>query len=231
MTARKLFVGIGLLMAVGGWASPDKPSRLVTIEPAAQQHLDSARSLTAEGKFLEAIAHAQVISLESPISLQSTGSNFDERIADASETWNRSLGLTAFAIASRGVQPDINFRFVPELRNGNTEIAGLTDWSREVWYEPDYRCQIKGLVRARTILPGGKTVSNEAMTQILLHELGHVLGLADGGDGVMGPLDPDRPILAPSQQEIRLLKVFIGEARRVRTQSSFIGVLDGRGVH
>ena len=231
VTARKLFVWISLLGVAGAFASPDKPSKGLAIESAASQHLETARTLAAEGKFLEALAHAQAVSLESPIVLQFTGSSYDLRIQEASQTWNQALGLEAFSLAPRGGNADVTFRFVDSLRSGSTEIAGLTDWKRQVWYGPDYQCRITGIVRARTVLPNGSPVSAGAMRHILLHELGHVLGLTDGGDGVMGPLDPDDPVLAPSQQEVRLIKVLAGEARRIRTQAPFIGVFDVRGVH
>lgn len=206
-------------------------SKKVTLESGVSQHLVTARRLLDEGKSREAIVHAQVVSLESPIRLLEAGSAFDGRILEAATIWNRTLGIEALRVVARHEGHDITFRFVQDLRYRDQEVAGLTDWTREVWFGEESGCRIHGLVRARIRLPEGRAMPAPALTQILLHELGHVLGLADGGDGVMGPLDPDHPILSPSTAELRAIEELVREARRIRTAAAFPGVLDTRGVH
>lgn len=187
------------------------------------------RRFLDEGRYEEAIAHAEVVGIVRPIRVLLPGSKQDEALRSAAKTWNAVLGFEVFEIVKTA--PDVRFLMVPNLQQSGQAIAGWTDWKREVWHGPSYRSRISAQVKMRTVLPCGKAMPKAAIRHTAMHELGHVLGLDHGEGGVMGPLDIDRPCTQPSPQEIALLRGTIAEARRIRAETIMIGVLNLREVH
>jgi len=196
----------------------------VRLEPCITTHLRHAERLLSEGRLREAKAHCEVIAFGSPLGLRPLGSKFDAILESAAEEWNRSLGFPVFRVGRRGEAAEIRFELVESLLRDGRPIAGLADWRRDVWYEPTCRSRIEALIRLRTTQEDGRPMPQSALLQTAVHELGHILGLADSDHGVMGPLDPERGYLPPTAAEIEAVRAIFADARRIGAIADLPGV-------
>jgi hypothetical protein len=139
----------------------------------------------------------------------------------AIHAWNTSGAAVRFTIASRGVEPDIVVRIGPAAECGPRAVA----------------CAPIGYAREK---PGVVWVVHRLDRQdeahVLVHELGHVIGLTHRpGCNAMNPDGDGCPLPPPGEWRCRLLervdlaravRLYGGEAARVRTPAN---CLDGRG--
>lgn len=118
-----------------------------------------------------------------------------DEVAAAAKLWNRELGFPAFTLASQAVDAQV-LVLSGEVRGG--DVAST-------------RHHGDGRPEAATVTLRMITCAAEAMW-IAVHELGHVLGLADGERGVMAWLPPDLcdsarfPWALPTSAEVELLR-------------------------
>lgn len=197
----------------------------VRLEPCVTTHLQHAERLLWEGRLAEARAHCEVVAYANPLTLRPAGTRFDAIVGQAGEVWNRALGFPVFRLGARGETSAVRFEMVDHLVREGRPIAGLADWRRDVWYEPQCRSRIEGLIRLRTTQEDGRPMPSEALLQTAVHELGHILGLADSRQGVMAPLDPDRGFFPPTAAEIDAVRAIFADARRIRAIADLPGVL------
>lgn len=200
----------------------------VRLEPCVTTHLRHAQRLLSEGRLREAKAHCEVVAFGSPLSLRPLGSKFDPILEQAAGVWNQSLGFPVFRLGHRGETTEVRFEMVPSLIRDGRPVAGLADWRRDVWYEPTCRSRIEALIRLRTTQEDGQPMPQDALLQTAVHELGHILGLADSDQGVMAPLDPSRRFLPPAPAEVEAVRSIFADARRISAIADLAGVLKVR---
>lgn len=115
----------------------------------------------------------------------------------------------AFSVVEDPKHADVVVRFQSRLGTGDTDYGGFTTWKRSVARDGRKAAwSLCAQMELRTIQPSGEPMSVAQVRHAALHELGHVLGLADSkrvGD-VMGPLDLSRPVGRPSLAEVDELK-------------------------
>jgi len=197
----------------------------VRLEPCVTTHLGHAQRLLSEGRLREAKAHCEVVAFGSPLGLRPLGSKFDSILERAAGVWNESLGFPVFRIGRRGEATEVRFEMVQSLLRDGQPIAGLADWRRDVWYEPTCRSRVEALIRLRTTQEDGQPMPQDALLQTAVHELGHILGLADSDQGVMAPLDPARRFQPPTPAEIEAVQSIFADARRIGAIADLVGVL------
>lgn len=222
MGIRTLVLGV-----VAVWLGPmsmaqDNHLSLPGAEKTTSQQLRHGWDLVEARRPDQALATANMLLFEGPIRVYSESSAFDrraERIDDliqrAVSIWSRALGepIPVQRVSdSRTAQ--VTARMMNEIRLKGRSVAGFTTWSR--WSRPD-DVGVRADVSLALQGAQGQGLSDEAMLHAALHEVGHVLGLDDGDPGgVMGLLNPLRPVTVPSKQEVQVLRTIRAQSRKLR---------------
>lgn len=202
------------------WAARAALAISIIVGPAANaaildssftDRLAKAESMLLAGNIGLAKAQAELLLLTRPLKVVlPSGSEADEDVAagfkSAASIWSSALdGQLRFEFVNPGEATDITVRAAASLQRGGQQLGGNIRWVRELLQTGrTYDYAITGSIYVRTESPDGDRISRDALQQIALHELGHLLGLGDSDeqDGVMKSLNLRRPIAAPNSAEI-----------------------------
>ena len=130
----------------------------------------------------------------------------------ALEAWQDALGgEIRLRRLPEGERCGIAIRFQPDVREEGAPVAGYVNWLRETGRP------VSGTVRIRTVRPDGSAMPGRAMRAVVLHEMGHLLGLddTDRSDEAMGPLAVSDPVARPSRGEADAVRALRAEAERL----------------
>jgi hypothetical protein len=189
-------------------------------------HLDYARNSLERGAYGRVMAHTDAVLFERPLRVHCdlTDLERDQRdrceaaLQAAIDLWREALDhRVEFVAASSSYRADLRVRFVPDLRVRGRAVAGYIDWKRMVQgTDEDSEATLSADLQIRTAIPGGGRMSVMAMRHAMAHELGHVFGLGDRRSGIMGPVNPRRPVERISQSEIDEVLNLRREAEDIR---------------
>jgi hypothetical protein len=141
------------------------------------------------------------------------GLDFDAQDGDARridgmrsglKVWQDALSDCPFREARDEEQPDVLVKFVKDIPDGG-DLAGEIEAGRHIsWGSKSrtYTLTATLLVRADA---DGRRLSKAEITEVVAHELGHLLGLDDDDrtTGLMGPFVPGKPRPHASDEEIQ----------------------------
>ena len=108
----------------------------------------------------------------------------------------------------------IVLKFQNDVRDKGKPVAGYVNWKRTA--DPGGG-GVTGVVQIRMEDLDGSPMPGRAMRNIVLHEMGHMLGLddADRPGGAMGPLDVARPVSRPTEAEASAIHAIRSDAARL----------------
>jgi hypothetical protein len=118
--------------------------------------------------------------------------------------WQEAMRDCPFRLAGDDETPDVVVRFVKDIPDGG-DLAGEIEAGRRLQWSPNSRrYTLTATMLIRTHCDGRK-LGREEITEVVAHELGHLLGLEDDDreDGLMGPFVPGHPRPFVSQEELR----------------------------
>jgi len=173
---------------------------MAMIAPETSDWMRQALDARNHGRteFARGVFHA--IRLDGGITLGASDLHAAE-VARAAEAWNESIGTKVFRVV-RGGDPDLQVRAVSVLEGDD---QGEVDTDLELPGADHYR-----LTGGISIcgLDHGVPLTADEFTAVVVHELGHVLGLDDcsNGSGAMGDYDAAHLALRPSADEVSLVK-------------------------
>jgi hypothetical protein len=142
----------------------------------------------------------------------------ESAMRSAGTTWNRVLGRRVFKFASPGENPMLRVEVAGALTKGFSDhCLGLADFERQIEIsESAAKYALKGRISVvRT--HHGRTLSAGQLSEVFVHELGHVLGLDDEEKliGAMSRFDLESPRQGPSQSEIETVSLYRGIVKAV----------------
>ncbi|MCX7799714.1 MAG: hypothetical protein N2109_05155 [Fimbriimonadales bacterium] len=130
----------------------------------------------------------------------------------ASEAWNRALGgVGAFVWLEQAGAADVVVSVRETLGDGTRSFAGFTRWTRSVRGGSG---RLTGELALATRSRDGRRLTPAELLHAALHELGHLLGLADAAEAssVMSPLGLGSPLREPSAEDARAVLRLRSEA-------------------
>ncbi|MCW5937278.1 MAG: matrixin family metalloprotease [Fimbriimonadaceae bacterium] len=163
-----------------------------------------------KGSYAEAKARAEAVWAPRGLTYAIDESNLSlgqipvvrDAVQRAVQTWSVSLDEPGFFQPETLARANVVFAFVPKVRYNGGCAAGYAVWSRRVtdWGAGHFTSRISASLQIALNDQSGKPIKGSALAHAAMHELGHVLGLADSPKigAVMGPMVPGR---TPSQPE------------------------------
>ena len=184
--------------------------------PELYRHIELAGERLQSGDWNEALAHSNTAAVVGEIAYQVNWGEANPKevtkrkraINDAMHQWETVLGGQIQFVDAPTEGIHINFR--DSLQSNGRDTGGHAEWRRQVSQSPsgEYVSQLTGDIDIRWLQPNGKPMTFDQLRHIAMHEIGHVLGMADSGHvgDIMGPLDLSRPAkkLAPAEVEAML---------------------------
>lgn len=197
---RRAFTATALLCA----ALLAPASGLISAEAANVIRMKPASTTGARGKQL-ATLHSYLLTDTVTVGLDPDDERDwkEDSISQGLKIWADAIDDSPFRLARRGEKPMIVVRFVDSIDRGG-DVQGQVEATRMLHWGSTISYKIEGtlLVRSTT---GRRDLDNDELSEVVAHELGHLLGLNDASDcvGLMGPFVPGRPRLKPSREEQR----------------------------
>lgn len=123
-------------------------------------------------------------------------------IARGIQVWADALADSPFVLAAPGEKPMVVVRFVDSI-DGTGDIQGQVEATRMLHWGSSVGYKIEGVLQVCRST-GRRDLREDELTEVVAHELGHLIGLADVNEcvGLMGPFVPGRPRLRPSREEL-----------------------------
>ena len=190
--------------------------------PEVQRHLDDGWACVRHDP-AKARAHAMAVLGEEDVAVtvDLSGVRPSRRTAcraavdSALEAWTTALDDTVRLYrADDRRQSGIVVRFQNDVRERGAPVAGYVNWKRTADAAGG---GVTGTVQVRDEDLDGSPMPARAMGHIVLHEMGHLLGLDDSdreGDA-MGPLNVSRPVSAPTRAEAEAVQDLRADAARL----------------
>jgi predicted Zn-dependent protease len=196
------------------------------------KHLEEGQADLASNTPGMAKAHARLVvigpEIKFSVLFQNVAPNQHEKclnvLKSAMDEWEKDLqGDLRFTRLPDDQTADVVVRFRPSVSMKGEPVAGYVNWKRALidhsGGKVDARFSADLQIRVRNL--DGNPMPQNAMRHAAMHELGHVLGLDDSpreGD-VMGPLDIDNPVSAPTPLEIQTVKSIRSQAEQIILQA------------
>lgn len=141
----------------------------------------------------------------------------DKAVYQALATWFSELdGDFPVNFVDDVEDAELVLSFVGEIQVTGTDALGLIRLKKNYrWNETRHEVTYSGTIQIVSTPPGGN-LSNAETVDVVMHELGHLLGLADDSraGSLMGPLDRGKPLKRPTVREVAAVRELRALLRR-----------------
>jgi hypothetical protein len=206
---------------------------MAPVLPEVSRHLQEGQADIESNTLPMARAHARLVLLAPEVQVETLFQGVPAAqhekclhvLDSALAQWQSELqGEVRFVRVPDGQIADVIVRFRPNVTMGNEQVAGYVNWKRSIDRSADgtINPRFTADVQIRSTNLDGSPMPSNAMRHAAIHEFGHVLGLDDSpheGD-VMGPLDIDHPVSAPSPLEVQTVLSFRAQAQRIMDEAT-----------
>ena len=177
----------------------------VPLETQSAESLRVARRQIVSGKRGRGLATLDSLVMSDGVTVSIESPNtMEPSVIRGIEAWNDALKERAFRMKPAGTTADVIVRFVRNLDAMGGDVQGMVDATREIsWSERTHAYRLKATIYVRDNVEG-RRLRPEEVTNVVAHETGHLLGLADvqQKDRLMGPMVVGHPKSGPTPEEV-----------------------------
>ena len=191
-----------------------------TAAPLEAQSLDALRQAQrnmASGKRGRGLAELDGLVMSDGVTVAlETSDAMEPFVARGLDAWNDALNERPFRMRPAGSPADVTVRFVPSLDAAGGDVQGMVTATRQMsWRRRDHGYRLHGVILVRDNVEG-RPLRPEEVVNVVAHEAGHLLGLADVArrDRLMGPLVVGHPRPGPEPEEVEAVQAYRGTIRR-----------------
>ncbi len=140
--------------------------------------------------------------------LQGAGERARRATDRAVESWARHLGNDSpIRLVRTGDSAAVRIVLVPSLAEESEDALGFINLEKSYkWNRRSHEVSVRGTIRVLTHWDG-RPLTEDEFTEVIAHELGHLMGLADVSrpGPLMGPAVKGRAVTEPNSHEVRIL--------------------------
>lgn len=158
------------------------------------------------------------------IDLQSAGSSHasvENALRRAIFQWHSALDQKSLIqLVGSNQKADLTIRLVDKLPNRSDRTLGLIELKKSYsWNKSIHKVSYQGTISVKRSWDG-KSLNEDELTEVICHELGHLLGLADVDvmGSLMGPMDRNHLLTGPQKHEVQALRLLRQAAQERLTQ-------------
>lgn len=198
------------------------------VHPTFTKTMESAQAAYAKGETQKALAMLEGVvypdGVTVKLDLSTTGSastKATSAVKRAVSTWARELeGDSPIRLVGNNEKADVKIVLTDSIPQSSEDALGLIDLKKEYrWNNVRHEVSNSGTIYIMRIWDG-KPLTEDEMTEVATHELGHLLGLADAEfvGHLMGPMMHGQSVLAPKPHEVRAVQILRSNARTLLQQ-------------
>ncbi len=219
----RFIASIAFLCALGAaYAAPGSNGLPPEVHPSFAAALDKADAAIAKRDFQYALALCHGILYSNGIKIQLAEPTLGNQKNDmyratqsAIKAWESALGRDCPLKLVAATPADVKVQIVERIPEAGDDALGLIQMRHQYrWTRSDYSVTTTATVHVQRSYDGAAMSSGE-YTEIVCHELGHLLGLADVDQRglLMGPMVIGKVILAPAPYEAQVVQTLRSKAR------------------
>jgi predicted Zn-dependent protease len=177
-------------------------------------HLERAKQTLESGQLSAAMAHSRMVLHDQGLRVHIDFSEVPEGQKNDCERsiqyWNDTLGSGSLNLVDTAQAAEVQIVFNREVKLEGVQVGGYCSQTRSITVTSsgDATANYSATIQARYQLPGGKSLNEDCLTNIVTHEIGHVYGLNDCTDRghLMSALNPSKPKSELDGDEMEALK-------------------------
>lgn len=175
--------------------------------PQVHETMGQSERAVQDGQYQMALALMKGTLYSDGVTIGIEGDHADRTgiVREAAQGWNQALeGDSPIRLVSMRENPQVIVKWVAQVPAEGSHTLGLIKMRKEFrWNTTRHEVGIKGTIYVAT-QPPGSPLSRSEQVDVVMHELGHLLGLDDCGDlgPLMGPLERGKPVGAPTANEV-----------------------------
>ena len=183
----------------------------------------SAMTDAGKSKFQPALAKLEALLMVDHVtvgidrsSLPTDAHGYEDNVARGIAIWRHVLPDSPFVGAHDSqTRPTVLIKFVKNISNEGGDLQGMIQAEHEFkWNGSQHTSKLTGTMYV-VYRTEGRNLSGDEVSEVVAHELGHLLGLtdADTTTGLMGPFVAGSPRLTPSSSELNAVQQFRQQVR------------------
>jgi hypothetical protein len=143
--------------------------------------------------------------------LPADAQGYEDSVSKGISIWRDALPDCPYRVVKDASErPAVLVKFVKSIDNHGGDLQGMITAQHEFrWNGSQHTNKLTCTVFVVYKIDG-RNLSHSEVSEVVAHELGHLLGLTDFDQpvGLMGPFIPGQPRLAPSADEVKAVTQF-----------------------
>lgn len=212
---------LAIASATSGTAAPELPRE---VHPSVTKTFQQAIDAREQKDYQLSLALMHGVLYNSGVKIKLKAANgkpitksAEQGLNSALAAWQDVLGKeNPIKIVGADQESDLTLQFVDKVPSRSNDTLGLIELRKEYsWNRSRYETKVSGTIYIQTNYEG-RTLTAAQFSEVIAHELGHLLGLNDLAESgqLMGPMIFEKPVYGPQAHESYAVQMIRYQGKR-----------------